>query len=308
MPVPKTALALTAAAGAGVTAGFQVRINGDLATRTHSALEAAAAAFVVSLVLVGAMLPFHRAGLARLRRARVTPWWWFGGLGGALVVAASAHGAPEIGVALVTVCVVAGNSVGAAVGDHLGLGPSGRYPVSRWRVVGIAVVIVAVAIGAVGDRGAQLRPLLFVVIFLGGAGSAIQQAANGQLRGAAGDVVVASFISVAAGAVAMIIVVFAAGEFSLHSLPSAPWLYLGGPLGAYYVFAGASTVRVLGVLRFVLAALAGQLVCAVVLDAVWPAPGTTLRATTVIGAVVTVVGVWLSGRDAPREARPVAGP
>jgi hypothetical protein len=34
-----------------------------------------------------------------------------------------------------------------------------------------------------------------------------------------------------------------------------------------------------------------------VIDAAWPAPNTELKATTVIGAVVTVVGVWLSGRD-----------
>ncbi|HTW19023.1 MAG TPA: DMT family transporter [Mycobacteriales bacterium] len=304
MQAPKTVVALVAAFVAGVMVGVQSRINGDLAVRTHSALEAAMASFLVGLVLTGAILAVRPAGARRLLRARVQPWWWFGGLGGALAVAATAHGVPEIGVALVTVCIVAGNSAGAAFSDQLGLGPGGRHPLSRWRLAGIAVVIAAVTIGAVGDRSASLKPLLFLVIFLGGATSAVQQAANGQLRLAAHDVVVASFVSFLGGAIGLVVVTAAAGELSLHEWPAAPWLYLGGPLGACYVFAGATTVRVLGVLRFVLAALSGQLLCAVVIDAVWPSPGTHLRATTVIGAIVTVVGVWLSGLGRSGDVAP----
>jgi transporter family-2 protein len=296
------ALALTAAALAGVMVGIQARVNGDLATRTHSPLEAAAATTIVGLVMVGLIAAFRSAGFARLRHARVSAWWWFGGLGGALVVAAIAHGVPEIGVALVTVCVVAGNTAGAAFSDQFGLGPSGRHPLSTWRLLGIAVVLVAVAIGAAGDHASAPRPLLYFVLFLGGAGSAIQQAANGQLRTAADDVVVAAFVSFLGGTIVLIAVVFAAGEFSAHSFPSAPWLYLGGPLGVVYVLVGAATVRALGVLRFVLAALSAQLVTAVVLDAIWPSAGTSLRATTVAGAALTVVGVWLSGRVTPVAA------
>jgi transporter family-2 protein len=292
---PKT-YALLAALGAGAMVGVQGRLNGELGVRLHSSLEAAAASFVTGLVVVAVLIPFHRAGFARLRGAKIAPWWWFSGLGGALFVAASAHGVPEIGVALVSVCLVAGTTAGALFTDQFGLGPSGRHAASFWRFAGVAVVIGAVAIGAVGDRGATFRPLLFIVLFVAGAGSAVQQGANGQLRAAVDDVVVASFISFVGGTSALVILVLATGEFSIHSWPAAPWLYLGGPLGAVYVFAGATTVRLLGVLRFVLAAVAGQLVAAVVIDAAWPEPGTTLRVTTVIGAVVTVVGVWVSGR------------
>jgi bacterial/archaeal transporter family-2 protein len=292
-----TSVALAAAVAGGGLIGLQGRINGELATRTGSPLEAAAASFVVGLAILAIALPFRRPGIRRLRGGRIAGWWWFAGVGGAFFVATSAHGVPEIGVALVSVCLVAGTTAGALLTDQFGLGPSGRHAASFWRFAGVAVVIAAVGIGAIGDRGAALKPLLFILLFAAGTSTAAQQAANGQMREVAGDAIVAAFISFLGGTTVLIIAVFATGEFSWHSFPGTPWVYLGGPLGLIYILIGASMVRVLGVLRFVLGVVAGQLVAAVVIDAVWPEPGTTLKITTVIGAVVTVVGVWISGRD-----------
>jgi bacterial/archaeal transporter family-2 protein len=297
MRPPTTAAALVAAVGAGALVGLPSRINGELGIRMHSALEAAAASFLVGLVIVAFVAVFRRAGFARLRRAAIVPWWWFGGLGGAFLVASAAHAVPEIGVALVSVCLVAGTTTGALFTDQFGLGPSGRHAATFWRFAGVAVVIVAVAIGAIGEPAASIQPFLFGLLFAAGAASAVQQAANGQLRMAAQDVIVAVFVNFVVGTVALMIVVVAAGEFSLSSWPHTPWLYLGGPLGLVYVLTGAATVRILGVLRFVLAAVAGQLLASIVIDAAWPEPGTTLRVATVVGAGVTILGVWLSGRD-----------
>jgi transporter family-2 protein len=292
---------MAAAFVAGAMVGAQSRLNGQLATRTGSPLEAATASFAIGLVILAVVLPFRAAGVARLRAARTAPWWWLGGLGGALLVSTSSHGVPEIGVALVSVCLVAGTTTGGLLTDHFGLGPGGKHPSSFWRFLGVAVVIGAVAIGAVGVRGSAFKPLLFVLLFAGGAASAVQQAANGRLRHAADDVVVASFVSFVGGTLVLVIATVAAGELSFGSFPSAAWLYLGGPLGVVYILVGAATVRILGVLRFVLGVVSGQLLCAVVLDAAWPAPNTSLRATTVAGAVVTLLGVWLSGRGQEPE-------
>jgi transporter family-2 protein len=291
-------VALASAIVAGSMIGVQGRINGELADRTGSPLEAAAASFVVGLAMLVVVVPFRRQAVRRLRAASTSTWWWLGGLGGAFLVSTSAHGVPEIGVALVSVCLVAGTTAGGLITDQFGLGPSGRHPASFWRFAGVAIVIGAVAIGAVGDRGASLKPFLFVLLVLAGASSAVQQAANGRLRVAADDIVVASFVSFFVGSLALVIAVFAVGEFSWHSFPTAAWLYLGGPLGLIYILVGAAMVKALGVLRFVLGVVSGQLLAAVVIDAAWPAPHTSLRATTVIGAVVTLLGVWLSGRDA----------
>src|SRR4051794_4016871 len=135
--------------------GVQGRINGELATRMGSALEAAAASFVIGLVMLAVVMPARGAALRRLCQGQVTWWWWLGGLGGAFLVATSAHAVPEIGVALVSVCLVAGTTAGALVTDQYGLGPSGRHAASFWRFTGVAVVIGAVAIGAIGERGAS---------------------------------------------------------------------------------------------------------------------------------------------------------
>jgi transporter family-2 protein len=281
--------------------GLQNRINGELATRTGSALEAAAASFVVGLMILAIVMPFRWAAARQLWRARTRLWWWLGGLGGAFLVSTSSHAVPEIGVALVSVCLVAGTTAGGLLTDQFGLGPSGRHAAASWRFVGVAVVIAAVAIGALGQPGGSLKPLLFVLLFAAGAASAVQQAANGRLRVAADDAVVATFVSFVGGSLALVIAVLATGEFSAGSFPSAAWLYLGGPLGVAYIMIGAATVRALGVLRFVLGVVLGQLVAAVIIDAAWPAPNTSLRTATVIGAIVTIVGVWLSGRDESPE-------
>jgi bacterial/archaeal transporter family-2 protein len=293
--VPKS-VALAAAVAGGSLVGLQGRVNAELGTRMGSPLEAAAVSFVVGLAILAAVMPFRLAGIARLRAGRTVVWWWCGGFGGAFFVATSTHAVPLMGVALVSVCLVAGTTTGALFSDQFGLGPSGRHAASGWRIAGVAVVIVAVAIGAVGDANGALKPLLVILLFLAGASTAVQQAANGQLRNTADDVLVAAFISFLGGSLALIVAVGVAGEFNLHSLPSTAWLYLGGPLGLVYVVIGASMVRVLGVLRLILGVVAGQLIAAVVIDVVWPEPGTELRATTVVGAVLTGFGVWLSGR------------
>jgi transporter family-2 protein len=288
--------ALVAAVLAGAMVGVQGRINGELATRMDSSLEAAATSFVVGLVPLAVAMPWRGAAVARLRHARVRSWWWLSGFGGALLVATSAHAVPKIGVAFVSVCLVAGTTAGALLTDQFGLGPSGRHLASRWRFAGVVVVVAAVVIAALGESRAAFKPLLFLALVAAGAASAVQQAANGQLRVVA-DATVASFVSFLGGTLVLVVAVFATGSFSVSSFPSATWLYLGGPLGLLYILIGAVTVRALGVLRFVLGAVAGQLLAAVAIDATWPAPGTSLQAATVVGALVTLIGVWLSGRD-----------
>ena len=237
----------------------------------------------------------QRDGVARLNPRRMKWWWWLGGLAGAAVVASTAQGVPEIGVALVSVCVVAGTTVGALGVDEVGLGPGGRQPATLMRVGGAALAVGAVALGVVGDRHATVRPALFAALFLAGAASAAQQAANGQVRRVAGSTAVASLVSFAGGTVALVIASAVRGDFSGVQWPTAWWLYLGGLLGAIYIALAAVAVGEVGVLRLSLATVAGQLVAAVILDVAWPAPGITLHVQTVLGALLTLVAVAVAG-------------
>jgi bacterial/archaeal transporter family-2 protein len=236
----------------------------------------------------------HRQTLRRLRTEPGRWWWWLGGLAGAAVVASTAEGVPQIGVALVSVCIVAGTAVGALAVDEMGLGPGGRRHLSAARVGGAALAIAAVTLGAVGDRHAAVRPLLFAALTAAGAASAWQQAANGQLRRTT-NVPVASLVSFSGGTLALAALTLSRGELDGAVWPGEWWLYVGGLLGAVYIALAAASVRRLGVLQLSLATVAGQLLGAVLLDIWWPAPGIRLHLTTVIGVILTFVAVAVSG-------------
>jgi transporter family-2 protein len=193
------------------------------------------------------------------------------------------------------VCVVAGTTVGALGVDEAGLGPGGRQRADLVRVGGAVLAVGAVALGVVGDRHAVVRPALFAALFLAGAASAAQQAANGQVRRVAGSTAVASLVSFAGGTIALIIASLLRGDLGGVHWPTSWWLYVGGLLGAVYIALAAVTVGEVGVLRLSLATVAGQLVAAVILDIVWPAPGISLRPQTVVGAALVLVAVAVTG-------------
>lgn len=307
MPQPLLLLAVVASGG---LLGVQARVNGELGARVHSALDAATVSFLggtlILLVIVVAVAR-RRAGVARLRNATTRWWWWLGGLGGAAVVSGTAQGVPQIGVALVSVCIVAGTAAGALLVDNLGLGPGGRQAPTLWRVAGSLMAVAAVALGAAGDDRSVVRPALFALLFGAGAASAVQQAANGRIRGAAMDATVAALVSFAGGTIVLAVITSGTGQIFGRNWPHEWWLYLGGLAGVVYIVLAAAVVHRLGVLTVSLATVAGQLVAAVCLDAFWPAPGTSLQAATVLGALLTVVAVGVAAAGRHGRTASVAG-
>lgn len=281
---------------AGGLLGVQARVNGELGTKLHSALDAALVSFAIGTCICAvAVVAVGRAGLRRLQGAELRWWWWFGGFAGAAVVGSTAAGAPKIGVALVSVCIVAGTAVGALIVDAIGLGPGGRLHVTVARLGGALLAVAAVLLGAVGAQHSSVRQALFALLFGAGAASAWQQAANGQLRRASASAAVASLISFAGGTAVLVVTSLAAGSLGDRQWPQAWWLYTGGLLGAVYIGVAAALVVRIGVLRLLLATVAGQLTAGVILDLAWPEPGAHLRTTTVIGSLLTLVAVAVTG-------------
>jgi transporter family-2 protein len=169
------------------------------------------------------------------------------------------------------------------------------------RLAGAALAVGAVALGVVADRHASVRPALFTALFIAGAASAVQQAANGQVRRVAEDTAVASLVSFGGGTLALAAAVLVHGDLTGRHWPGSWWLYIGGVLGAIYIALAAIAVHELGVLRLSLATVAGQLFGGIVLDIAWPAPGISLHPATVVGAMLTLVAVGVAGaaRRAP---------
>ena len=83
---------------------------------------------------------------------------------------------------------------------------------------------------------------------------------------------------------------------SLDPMPGNPLLYVGGLLGVFVVFVTATAVEPLGVLRLGLALVAGQMAGALVVDLIAPARGEAVTVVTVVGVVLTMVAVVISGR------------
>ena len=79
------------------------------------------------------------------------------------------------------------------------------------------------------------------------------------------------------------------------SLPTNPWLYLGGATGVVYIFVSAGLVRHTGVLLLGLGSVVGLLATSVVLDAVWPTdaeldvPRALVAVVVALAAVLVVV-------------------
>ena len=321
MQLPGTArttgagLALVAAGVSGALVAVQQRLNGALGQALGGALLAALVSFAVGLVCVAAAVLLRPAGRRAWRRVHRVPLWQrLGGLGGATLVAVGAAATPRIGVALLTVGLVAGSTAGGVLVDRLGLAPGGRRPLTAERAAGAALCLVAVAVGVLGRGAGTVDPVLLSLVVLAGLLVAAQQGVNGRVRATTGDAAVATLVNFAVGTAALVVAVLLAAVVAGQA-PAPDWpgaqdahLYLGGVLGAGFVAMAAVVVRVLGVLRLGLAVVAGQLLGAVLIDLLAPADGAGLRATTVVGALLTLVAVAVSGRGPRRSAAPAPEP
>ena len=282
MPQPRSLSAPVALAGAvaiGAMTAIQARINGVLGVRLDDGIVAGLVSFVVGTILLSvivAVLPDGRAGMKRLwhgiRTRGIPAWMLLGGACGALTVSTQGLTAGLLGVSLFTVGVVAGQTLHGLILDRVGFGPAGVVAVTTGRVIGGVLALVAVGISLGGDVLMSAPLWMLMLPFAAGVGIAWQQATNGRLAQRVGSPMIATMTSFIAGT----LVLAAAGAVSVliggipRTLPPEPWLYLGGLLGVAYIFLGAFLVAHTGVLLLGLGSVLGQLVTAVIIDAIWP--------------------------------------
>nr|WP_221333175.1 DMT family transporter [Nocardia transvalensis] len=304
--------------GAGVA--VQGRVNGALGERLQDGIAAAVISFGSGLAVLCVVYVVNgslRAGVRRTWRAVADGglrWWQLpGGLCGAFFVACQGLTVAAIGVTAFTVATVAGQLTSSLAVDRLGVGPTGRTPVTTMRLAGAALALAAVVVSAAGGSGSDHPPsaagdlvrgvppaVLVLLPALAGIGLAWQQAMNGRI-GVVGGPYSATLVNFATGLVGLLVVeslVLARTGWPDH-LPSAPWLYLGGVIGVVFIALAALAVRWIGVLLLGLTSVAGQLLAAVVLDIAAPA-GPGLSGTTVAGVLLTLVAVAVATRSPVR--------
>lgn len=308
--MPALLLQLTAlAAGAGVS--VQVHLNGRLGEHLGSTEITAALNSSLCFVLVVALSAATGAGRrARTRLAdgaRIRPWHLLAGLNGGFFLVATAAIAPKVGVALVTVALVCGQTLGGLGADHLGLGPTGRRAATRGRVAGAVLAIAAVGLGTFGAHG-ELHLDGLAIIVLVGVLVSLQQAAMGHVTKATGEPLVAAVANFAVGLLGTLTVALLATGGTAPGGWSAPAeLWAGGLFGAFAAFATGKVVQEIGVLRFVLGFIAGQSLGGLALDIVAPTADHAVTFTVVLSVLLTLAAVVVGVRYGQvAETRPSA--
>lgn len=134
-----------------------------------------------------------------------------------------------------------------------------------------------------------------------GACIALQAAANGSLRTNLDDPRYAAFFSICGTIVTAVAVMLLLRPVppSLAAVRSAPWWnWIGGPLGAAIVLAGAFLAPKLGAAAFIAAVVAGQLCCSLILDhfGLMNLPRQELTAARLVGVTLVFAGVLLVKR------------
>lgn len=293
--------AVLVAALGGALIAAQGRFNGDLTTAGAGALIATWTSYVGTLLTTAIVIALQ--GRTR-RTARILAhdarWWWYAvGLCGVPIVVMFAVGIPVVGVAIASVCSVAGQTLAGLGLDARGVGVPAPLRLSGRRlaaaVVAVAGLVVAVGSAPTTTLGKVVG--LGAAMFVAGAILAGQQAGNGRVNLVTGDPVLPVLTSSSGGTVGisvLVAVVWATGHLGTIHWPGPGqwWLYLGGPLGAAITGCAAWAIRHLGTFALTLGVVVGQMATAVLVDLVtgvggrWP---TYLAVGMITGATVLVV-------------------
>lgn len=144
----------------------------------------------------------------------------------------------------------------------------------------------------------MLNVIFLYAVLAAGAGSciALQATANSKFRQQLESPLYAAFFSICG-------TILTAVVFMLILRPPAPsleaikgtqwWYWIGGPLGALIVLAGATLASKLGAAAFIALVVAGQILCSMILDhfALMGLPETPITWKRILGGSLVVLGV-----------------
>ncbi|WP_238476323.1 DMT family transporter [Agromyces mariniharenae] len=310
-------LAIVFALACGALTALQSRINGQLAHAIDDPFTAAAISFGSGLVILLVVLAAWRPGrlgfgrVAQALRERRLAWWMvLGGLAGAWFVITQGLSAGVVGVALFTVAIVAGQTLGGIVFDLVGLGPGGRRPITPTRVIGAVLALAAIGWTVSAQLVHDVPILLMLLPFVAGIGAAWQQAVNGRVRSAAESALTATVFNFGVGTTALVVVmlVHAASAGWPQAMPTEWWLYAGGAIGCVFIAGQAVLVRIVGVLVLALCGVAGQLAAALSLDLLLPTADRPVDFATIGGTVLALVAVVIASLGWTRRRHAIPPP
>jgi transporter family-2 protein len=282
---------------------LQARVNGELGFKMGDGFASALVSIGGGLVLIVLALLISkngRAGLGRIPKAlrdrRLFWWHLLGGVSGAFYAVSQTVTGLVLGVALFSIAIVSGQALSSLVVDRIGIGPSGKHQITWPRMLGTILVLGAVIWSVSGQLDAEAPVLLAWMPFVAGVGMGWQLAVNGRVRQESQSVLAATFINFFTAGVLLSVIVITRGFLFgwPQSLPSEPWLYIGGILGSLFIAGSAFVVARIGVLVLGVSVVAGQLLGALILDILTPSPLHPLTMATVSGVALALFAVMVS--------------
>lgn len=295
---------------AGVGVATQSRLNGELGLELGNGSLAALISFSSGLLILTTAMMLSRSARQGIHtvvsgiRSGSLPWWSiFGGVAGGFLVLTQGLVAGVLGVAVFSVAVVAGQTLGALGIDSRGLVGMPRVRLSPVRVWGALLVIAGVVASSELAGNITHVPWQFFLPLAAGIGTGFQQAVNGTVRRYSGSPLTATFINFAMGTsvLAVIALIMSPTPFGGGQFPTDWWLYLGGLVGTIFIAIQTVTVSRIGVLGLGVSLVTGQIIGSLFFDVFAPIGEHPVTPLTLAGAALTVIGsvlVTLSKRRA----------
>jgi transporter family-2 protein len=298
---------LSAFSGALIAA--QSRVNGALSEQMGDSLAAAIVSFSTGLLFVTIIALLRkniRVGFSDIFKAtkagKLPRWTLAAGALGASFVAIQTYAVPIAGVALFTVASLAGQTAISLYVDKVGLSGGAKSLITKRRVIAALITVVAVAVSA-WDRFKvnDFSILALALALFAGTWVGVQRALNGRINSFSNKSFATSLLNFITGMSFLLFLLAIRSIFndpSIFNLETATWwMFFGGSIGVIYIALSAHIVQHLGVLEFTLFSVGGMLIGSLLIDFIFPTPGTQISPYLIAGIALTYLGVVVNGQS-----------
>jgi len=293
----------------GLLIAAQSKINGELSFKMGDSLEAAFVSFSTGLLfitLISLTQPKLRLAFKEIFKAvkegQMRPWTLIAGALGASFVAMQTYVVPIAGVALFTVASLAGQTAISLWVDQLGLSGGVKSVITKRRVIAALITVFAVLVST-WDRlpMSNFSVLAIGLALFAGTWVGFQRALNGKINSFSKRAFATAQLNFITGTSFLFSLLLLRSIFTDHSISNfttAPWwMFLGGSIGVLYIALSSHVVQHLGVLEFTLFSVGGMLIGSLLIDLIFPTPGTVISPYLLIGIALTYLGVIANGQS-----------
>lgn len=287
---------------AGLVLPIQTLVNTRLRASTGTPFSSSMISFAVGTVTLLIVATAVTGGNYGIAQAFNEPLWiWFGGLLGVVALTGNILLYPHLGAVQTVVLPIAGQVIMGLIVDHFGLFESPQSSLTAVRAIGAIIVLIGViavvatpSAATSSEDSATALWLWRLAGFIFGCFTASQSAINGHLGQVTGSPVSAALVSFAVGVTALVIVNIVLRWRPRIERPEGKpnpwWMWIGGVLGALFIFGNAALVPQIGTGLTVVAGLLGSMLGSLIIDRVSGAP---IKSRQVLGIAPLLTGVVL---------------